>query len=295
MNPSFKHRLEYSAYYGLKIFLKWLPRKTIILISRLLGNLLFALDKRHCYLAQSNLKTAFGNKYSFRQRQKIIKNNFIHFCRVFLDFIKISGFNPEQKDKLMSDEGTRILQKHLKKNKGVLIFTAHFGFWEIAAHVLSQHAKLNVIARPLDNPLLEKELSRFRARLGSHVIYKQKAAKPVLRALNQNEMVAVLIDQNVLRREGVFIEFFGKEASTTPSLATFFLRTKAPLIPIFCYPTPEHGYHLKIMEAPDLRITGDFDKDVINITQKCTHIIEREIKKHPHLWLWFHDRWRSQP
>lgn len=295
MSASVKHKLEYSAYKGMKLFLKILPRKTLFLISRSLGNMLFALDKKHKQLAYSNLKTAFGDRYSFSKRHQIIKKTFIHFSSIFLDFIKISGFNAKQKDRLISAQGTEILKKHLRKKKGLLIFTAHFGFWEIAAHVLSKHAKLNVIARPLDNPLLEKELSQFRASLGSHVIYKKMAAKPVLRALSQNEMVAVLIDQNVLLREGVFIRFFGKDASTTPSLAAFFLRSKAPVIPIFCYPTPNHDYHLKIMETPPLKITGDFDKDVRNITQICTNIIENEITKHPHLWLWFHDRWRSQP
>jgi len=295
MSASLKQKLEYSAYYGMKVLLNVLPRKTIFFISRILGNMLFALDKKHRKLAYSNLKTALGTQYSFSKRQRIIKKTFIHFCTIFLDFIKISRFNTEQKNRLISEEGTEILEKYLREEKGLLIFTAHFGFWEIAALILSKYAKLNVIARPLDNPLLEKELSRFRASLGSHVIYKKRATKSVLKALKQNEMVAVLIDQNVLLREGISIKFFGKDASTTPSLATFFLRTKSPIIPIFCYPTPEHGYHLKILEAPPLDITGNFDRDVRNITQMCTHIIEEEIKKHPHLWLWFHDRWRSQP
>ncbi|MFW6139924.1 MAG: lysophospholipid acyltransferase family protein [Acidobacteriota bacterium] len=295
MNTSFKHKLEYSVYWGMKTILNILPRKTLFPISRFLGNVLFLLDKKHRKLACSNLEKAFGDQYSPQKKQQIIKNTFIHFGSIFLDFMKISGWNTEQKDRVTSEEGTEILKKHLLKQKGVLIFTAHFGFWEIAAHTLSKHAKLNVIARPLDNPLLEKELSRFRASLGSHVIYKQKAAKPVLRALSRNEMAAVLIDQNVLLREGVFIKFFGKDASTSPSLATFALRSKAPIIPIFCYPTPSRKYHLKIMDPPEIKWSGDLDKDVRNITQICTDIIEKEITKHPHLWLWFHDRWRSQP
>ena len=192
-------------------------------------------------------------------------------------------------------EGEEILKNHLSRKKGILAFTAHFGLWEIAAYAVSKQKKLNVIARPLDNPLLEKELSRMRINVGSHVIYKMNAARHVLKALRRNEIVAVLIDQNVLRKESVFVRFFGKKASTTPSLATFFLRTKAPIIPIFCYPSARHSYHVKIMEPPYLKLTGDVHKDVTNITQICTDIIEKEIKKHPHMWLWFHDRWRSRP
>ncbi len=295
MNASLRHKLEYSVFYGAKAFLKIFPRKAVFLMGRIMGPLLFELDKKHRHLADSNLTTAFGNKLSPNTKKKIIKASFAHFYQVFLDFIWISGLKPEQKDKLISVEGAEILENHLDRKKGILVFTAHFGLWEISAHILSRYEKLNVIARPLDNPLLEKELSQMRANVGSHVIYKKNAAKHALRALRRNEIVAVLIDQNVLRREGVFIQFFGKKASTTPSLATFFLRTEAPIIPIFCYPAAKHSYHLKIMEPPHLRLTGDVNKDVKHITQICTNIIEKEIKNQPHLWLWFHDRWRSRP
>jgi len=295
MSSAIKHNFEYSIFFVIKTFLKILPREIALFMGRILGNLLFILDKKHKHIAYSNLKTAFGDHFSSQKRQQIIKKSYIHFCNVMLDFVKISRLKLKQKDNLISVEGSEILEKHLLKQRGLLIFTAHFGFWEIAAHVLSKHTELNVIARPLDNPFLEKEISKFRASIGSQVIYKKNAARHVLKALHKNKMVAVLIDQNVLREEGIFIKFFGKKASTTPSLATFFLRTKAPLIPIFCYPTPEHGYHLKIMEPPLIKLSGNFQTDVMNITQKCTQIIEQEIKKQPHLWLWFHDRWRSRP
>ena len=295
MNASLKHKLEYSMFCGAKAVLEIFPRKAVFLMGPILGFLLFVLDKKHRRLAYSNLTTAFGNKLSHSTKKKIIKASFAHFCQVFLDFIRISGLKSEQKDKLISAEGEEILENHLGRKKGVLVFTAHFGLWEIAAHILSKYEKLNVIARPLDNPLLEKELSRMRSNVGSHVIYKKNAARHALRALRRNEIVAVLIDQNVLRREGVFIQFFGEKASTTPSLATFFLRTGAPIIPIFCCPSAKHSYHLKIMEPPHLRLTGDVHKDVKHITQICTDIIEKEIQKQPYLWLWFHDRWRSRP
>lgn len=295
MNASLRHKCEYSVFYSAKAFLKILPRNAVFFMGRIAGHLLFELDKKHRRLAYSNLTTAFGNKISPEAKKKIIKASLTHFCQVFVDFIRISGLKSEQKDKLISVEGEEILENHLSRKKGILVFTAHFGLWEIAAHILSKHKKLNVIARPLDNPLMEKELSGMRINVGSHVIYKKNAARPALRALRRNEIVAVLIDQNVLRKEGVFVRFFGKKASTTPSLATFFLRTEAPIIPIFCYPAARHSYHLKIMEPPHLKLTGDVDKDVTNITQICTDIIEKEIKRHPHLWLWFHDRWRSRP
>ncbi len=295
MKNSWKHRFEHSLFLGVKTVLKILPRCAVFTAGQILGILVYALDTKHRRLVYSNMTKALGGKDSPQAKKAIVKASFRHFCCVFLDLLHLSKLGAEQRESLVSSQGTEILKKQLQQKKGVLIFTAHFGLWEIAAQILSKYARLNVIARPLDNPLLENELYKIRAQMGSHVIYKKKAARYTLRALRRNEMVAVLIDQNVLRSEGIFIKFFGRDASTTPSLATFFLRTEAPIVPIFCYPASNHKYHLKIMEPPPLKLTGDFSKDVKNITQVCTDIIEKEIKKHPVYWLWFHDRWRTRP
>jgi KDO2-lipid IV(A) lauroyltransferase len=104
-----------------------------------------------------------------------------------------------------------------------------------------------------------------------------------------------LIDQNVLRQQAVFVDFFGKKAATTPSLASFSLRTKAPLIPIFCYPTSSHAYHLKIFSPLSTTLGGNYHQEVLKITQICTKIIETQIRKNPDYWFWFHNRWKTRP
>ena len=91
----------------------------------------------------------------------------------------------------------------------MLVFSAHFGNWEVAAQAIARLGPLNVVARPLDNPLIEARLAVFRDRLGAKVISKFQAAKPILQALRRNEIVAILIDQNVQRKEAVFVDFFG--------------------------------------------------------------------------------------
>jgi KDO2-lipid IV(A) lauroyltransferase len=108
-------------------------------------------------------------------------------------------------------------------------------------------------------------------------------------------MVAILMDQNVLRREAVFVDFFGRPAATTPGPATFHLRTGAPILPVFCSPVPGGRYHIQI--HPPLRIdkTGDAGRDIHRITQACTRLIEEQIRLKPDLWFWFHDRWRTRP
>ncbi|MCK4496432.1 MAG: hypothetical protein KAU91_08790, partial [Candidatus Aminicenantes bacterium] len=78
-------------------------------------------------------------------------------------------------------------------------------------------------------------------------------------------------------------------------LATFFLRTKAPLLPIFCYPSSSHTYNIKILKPLEIVLKGDYNQDVLKITQLCTKIIECQIRKNPIYWFWFHNRWKTRP
>ncbi len=290
-----KDSIEYTFFRLLKLPLFFLPRDLSLSLGALLGRLLYHVDRKHRQIAFSNLNTAFSNRLSPGEIQKIARSCFEHFGRAFVDILKIRWMSREESDKLMILEGEEHLRKSLDQGRGALLFSAHFGNWEIAPVFLSQRGKLNVIARLLDNQSLEEELSDIRKEFGASVIYKHRAARPTLRALKANEMVAVLIDQNVIRSHAVFVDFFGKPAATTPSLAAFFIKTQAPLIPVFCFPTSHKKYSLQIHKPLNPELTGEEKTDVLKITQLCTNIIQNQIEKYPEFWFWFHDRWKTRP
>lgn len=290
-----REKIEFLAFQFLKIPFFFLPRSICLAIGGILGTLVYHADKKHRKIALSNLSEAFGSRLSTLQQKKIAKASFRHFGRIFSDMIKARHIHRDEIRKLLTVEGTEHLEKALSKGKGVLIFSAHLGNWEMATAPVSQIGKVNVIARALDNRLLEREILSIRKKLGAHVIYKQQAARPILRALEANEMVAILIDQNVVRNQAVFVEFFGKTAATTPSLASFFLKTGAPVIPVFCYPVENRKYRVKIFPPLEIPATGEEKQDVLKITQLCTKIIQNQIQENPNVWLWFHNRWKTRP
>jgi KDO2-lipid IV(A) lauroyltransferase len=284
--------LAYQTVFSL-FFL--LPRPLCLGLGRTFGRLAFKLDPKHRRLALSNLQIAFGSSRSPADRERIARSSFAHFGQVMADLIKMPFLSDRRRQALLRLEGGDNLRRALGGGRGALIFTAHFGNWEVAAFPLSRIAVLNVIARELDNTLMERRLLRLRKSLGGRVIYKNRAAREVLQALGRNETTAILIDQNVLRREGVFVDFFGRPASTTPALAAFHLRTGAPLLPLACLTAPDGSYRFRLGRPLAFQASGRQAADVLKITQLCTKIIETQIREKPELWLWFHDRWRSRP
>jgi len=151
-----------------------------------------------------------------------------------------------------------------------------------------------VLARPLDNPLLHDLLERIRCATGNKVIYKQGALRRVLRALEQNDCVAILIDQYSQAAESVPVEFFGRPAPTTAALASLALRTGAPLLPAVALPLPGGRYRM-IYEPPIEMPAADSADPVRELTQRCADVLEMYVRRYPELWLWMHRRWRDIP
>ncbi len=284
-----------ALFRGLSLAFALLPRRAVLRAGEALGGAAFALDRRRREIALGNLRTAFGDSLDAAARREIARQSFRSFGRLTADIVKLSTASDRRLDRLVDVEGAEHIVAALRGGRGAIVVTGHIGNWEVAARPISRLGTLNVVARRLDSAALEKPLLRLRNRLGGRVIDKTHAARTILAALRRNEIVAVLIDQNVLRREGVFVDFFGRPASTTPSAALFHLRTGAPLVPIVCVPAAGGRYRLEIRPPVEVAGSGGGADDVLKTTALLTKMLEAEIRRRPGTWLWFHDRWRSRP
>jgi Kdo2-lipid IVA lauroyltransferase/acyltransferase len=290
-----KARLEYGAFRVFMFFFAVLPRSWCLKLGRALGTLTYRCDRHHRNIALANLRQAFGREKGPVELRAIARDSFRRFGETVADLFKLFPWKPANIAALIDVEGGENLADAVALGKGVLLFSAHIGNWEIGSPVISKAGKFSVIARALDNPFLDRALLRFREGMGARVIYKQQAAKKVLQALRDREIVAILVDQNVLRREAVFVDFFGRPAGTTPALGAFHLRTGAPLLPVFCVPAAAGRYRLRILPPVAFVPGEDVGAAVLKITGICTKIIETAIREDPSSWLWVHDRWRSRP
>ncbi|MBU4253100.1 MAG: lysophospholipid acyltransferase family protein [Acidobacteria bacterium] len=290
-----RHKREYALFRLLAAPISVFPRSACLVLGHCLGGLLSMLDKKHRRTAGRNIDTAFLDTLSEKEKRRLIFRVFTHFGRTIFDIVKLGRMKKETIRSLVDVEGFHHLQDAIKRGNGVLLISAHYGNWEIASVHLGQMCPLWVIARELDNPLLEKDLRQIREHFGGRVIYKKNATRRIIQALRANQAVAILMDQNVLRSQAVFVPFFVKQAATTPAAATFVLRTGAVLLPSFCTPIEKNRYRLEIFPPVEYQPSGDTPTDIEALTEACTRTIENQIRKRPQWWLWMHDRWRSRP
>ena len=182
-------------------------------------------------------------------------------------------------------------QKAKEAGHGVLFATAHMGNWELSAfaHALMTEP-MNVVIRPLDDPKVDRLVEQRRRLSGNKLIEKKDGARAILRALQQNEAVGILMDQNTSLQEGVFVNFFGTPACANTAFAKIAHHTGAAIIPGFAlWLENENRYVLRFY--PAVPMTGDPTED----TQRLHAILEAVIREYPGQWLWIHRRWKTRP
>jgi KDO2-lipid IV(A) lauroyltransferase len=146
---------------------------------------------------------------------------------------------------------------------------------------------IGVVARPLNSRAINKFIEDIRTKYGNHVIYKKGAVKEILRDLRENRAVGILMDQSVLKEEGVVIDFLGRPAWTSRMPALIAKKTGARILPAFIR-KDNNGYLIEISSA--IELTGDEVED----TKRGSEYIERFIISNPSEWLWIHRRWKKR-
>jgi KDO2-lipid IV(A) lauroyltransferase len=272
-----------------------LPRRLVLRLGSSLGRLWARLDARHLAIARDNLRQAFPN-WDAARVERTARGVYAHFGTVILDLLWMQGRPVGELLALADLEGVEHLQRARALGRGVLAPGAHLGNWELQA-VASVPLVGNIvsIARALDNPALDQRLVALRTSSGNAVIYKQKALAHALKALRGSEILAVLIDQNVQQRDGVFVRFFGRPAATTTVAAALALKTGCAIVPVRCTLQANGRYRMAYGPPVEWSGSGRRNDDLAGLTQHLTSIIEGWVRETPEQWLWLHRRWKTQP
>ena len=224
-------------------------------------------------------------------QEKITAGVFYSIARLMVTFARMPRMNANNISKWIRYDGLENFTSALARGKGVLVATAHLGNWELSAFAHAwMTAPMNIVVRPLDNARIDALVEHRRALSGNRVIEKKDAARGILRALAAGQAVGILIDQNTMPDQGLFIDFFGMKACAGTAFAKLAQHSGAAVVPGFAlWSEDERRYVLRFY--PEVPITGDVAAD----TQRIHSVLESIIRKYPDQWLWIHRRWKTRP
>ena len=293
---SMKEWLEFAALWlilkAFGILPRPLARSVAVGVTRILYSLLPKLKKT----AQINLRIAF-TEWSESQRNALIQKMLRNMGWMAAEFARFPKYAKQNIEQLVVLDGHENFLEAQRRGKGVLVLTGHIGAWELSsfAHALYGYP-LHYMARPIENKRIDALVNRYRGLSGNQPIFKNESARVMLRVLKDSGTVGVLADQNTMPEEAVFVDFFGKPASTTTGIARVALHTDAAVVPGYAiWDENLKKYRLCFGAPVELTRTGDSQRDIQENTQRFTKVLEEVIRKYPDQWVWVHGRWNTRP
>ena len=287
---------EWTLLWPILKTLEYLPLPLARLESQCLAHLLRWATPGLARVARRNLSFALAD-LSPCEREAILRGVYRTLARSLLCFARFPRLSRDNIPGWIRYEGYKHFEQALACGKGVLFLTAHLGNWELSALAHGLYGNpMHIVVRPLDNPRLDRLAARYRTLSGNRIIEKTDSPRRIFEALGANQAVGMLIDQNVSPDNGVFVEFFGKQACASTGLTKIALRTGAAVIPGFAlWDAAEGRYVLRFWPPVEMTLHGDPDTDVRTNTQRMHTVLEQIIRQYPDQWLWIHRRWKTQP
>lgn len=273
-------------------WLRWLSPATRRDLAFFVASVAFLLGIRRA-VALDNLKHAFPEK-SEAERLQIARGVYRSLALAAIEAVTSDLLPDGELKRTVEVVDWKGLDVVLDAHQPVLLASAHLGSWELFAEVMARRQiALSAVVRPLAGAFNEWVVNN-RKGAGVELILQRGALRKMLAALERGRAVVQLIDQVLPAKDGVFVPFFGRLASTTPAVSMAARVSKAP---VYVVAAVREGERLRMfVEGPVPFVdTGDRDRDLTIHTAALTAILEGLIRKYPDQWLWLHRRWKVAP
>ncbi|MDH4238096.1 MAG: lipid A biosynthesis acyltransferase [Phycisphaerae bacterium] len=291
--------IDWLAYVALRIlvlFLYMFDVETNLRTACFLGRLLWKYYHRGRKRALDNLRASFPEKSEewFRQTGR---RSFEHIAMLAIDVL----FTPRLVKKhnwrdYSRFKNTEMAKWLMKEGNGMLMVTGHYSNFEIMGYMMGLFGfNIYSIARPLDNRFINKYLYDVRMRVGQKIIDKKGAAELMSELTSSGATLCFIVDQDA-GRKGIFVDFFGRKASTYKSIALLAITNNVPI---------GVGYSRRVddrffFEIGVNRIIlpqewADKEDPLQWITAEYTSAIEKFVREDPTQYWWLHRRWKTRP
>lgn len=285
--------LEYIPFYCLYAFIHKLSLKTAYALSTALFKVLYVVAWRLRRRAKQHLLHS-GVAKSAADADRIARLSFIEFGKLLVEIVKMNQEYDPAKVRCVGP-AEAVDAAYGPNSRNFIVVTAHYGNWEVAGTAFCDKSRHDMVSimRAFSNPLIGELILNHRRGKHHSVVPKDAGGmRQLVKALRENKLATVLIDQHASRKEGVETVFFGQPCRTHKTPALLHLKTGVPILPEITRRAGDNfEFELVVGDPIIYQPTGDKEADVQAITQLCTTALEKIIAERPEQWLWVHRRW----
>ena len=274
-----------------------LPIRVCYALADGLAALVYRVDKRHRQVALENLQHAYGASWTETERDQAVRGVYRHFCRMVMEMLHIpKTLHLETwRERVVLKGHVPVLDRFLDGGPIILI-TGHFGNWEMAGYLFGLYGfTSSTVYRPLDNPYLDQFIKDFRGATGQKLIPKKGGSEQMVEVLESGGILSALADQDA-GPKGLFVDYFGRPASTFKALALMAIQYQAPIVVGGARRIgPGFRYEVVCEDLIEPAEWANQPDEIRWITQRYTHALEKMVRSSPEQYLWLHRRWKHQP
>lgn len=299
----FLHRAEYGMLVLLSAVFRALPAGWVYAAGRFLGGVAYHAVRVRRNVVEENLRASLGAEKDERELVRIARESYANIALTFIEMLlfpdmadRVSYKHPDlcfykSRGPLMVDMSeAHVIEDAYARGKGIVFVGCHFGSWEMSgACVGALGYPVTVVAKIQANPHVDAWVNRYRENLHMRIIRPGAPVKHIVRAIRNGEIVGLISDQDAGAR-GVFVDFFGRKASTPRGAAELAIRFHTPVL-IGMTARTGNGRYRSMYREVEVRA----DDTVETLTRRYTGVIEGIIRQYPEQYFWMHRRWKSRP
>ncbi len=286
-------RLYLAGFYTLKFLIFIMPCSLQNMLAKFLAFAFMKLKKKRFHIVMTNLDLAFGETKTKEEKLEIAKKCYYNFAKYLgINFILNQNTTKQKILEQVVFKNEHFLLDAMKSGRPIIVTTAHFGQWEIFGLAVAAHfGPSSVLGRRLDSSVMDKILRANRSQFDVELIDKDGGAKDILKALKARRIVGILVDQNTAPKDGIKVQFFGKDVLHTPAASVLAQKTNALIINAFIYQKGENLNEICFEQPIDI---STFDKEdaVQKATQMQCSACEEMVRARPEEYFWFHQRFK---
>lgn len=286
------HYVEYFLFELTGSVVRLLPLQTVQRLGAWMGEKFSTLLGFRRGVTLDNLHKAYPEK-SESELNAIATGAYRNIGTTFFELMWFPRLTRQRIGDLVRIEGLEFIREAKARGRGIILLTAHFGNWELlaAATSLAVGSPVLIVVKPQANPLVDKEVNRWRTLFGNSVVPMGVSVREILRALHNGDVVGIVADQSA-PMENIAVEFFGRMVPTHLGPAVFCLKTGAALFNGVAVRQPDGTYCARFDEVPTSDLGGYSEESVAELTRRHVKMSEELIRAHPDQWMWMHKRWK---